>query len=142
MQQSAHVPSKHAYQGKCLIVEDSEFDTVKMTRVLEKSRHNLKVEVAGTLRRARAALARGQTELILLDNNLPDGLGANFALELSRDAKLSSIPVIMVSDWPSPFMWEKAASAGVTYVLSKTDFDPRYVHAALEKGRKKKVVPN
>lgn len=142
MQQSAQVPSKHAYQGKCLIVEDSEFDTIKLTRIMEKSHHNLKVEVAATLRRARAALARGQTELILLDNNLPDGLGANFALELSRDAKLSSIPVIMVSDWPSPFMWEKAATAGVSYVLSKTDFDTRYVHAALQKGHKKKTASN
>jgi DNA-binding response OmpR family regulator len=111
-----------------------------MTRVMEKSRHNLKVEVAATLRRARAALARGQTELILLDNNLPDGLGANFALELARDAKLSSIPVILVSDWPSPFMWEKAASAGVTYVLNKTDFNTRYVNAALQKSRKRKTV--
>jgi len=140
MQQSAQETSTRTHQGTCLIVEDSEFDNVKMTRVMEKSRNNLKVEVAATLRRARAALARGQTELILLDNNLPDGLGANFALELARDAKLSSIPVILVSDWPSPFMWEKAASAGVTYVLNKTDFNTRYVNAALQKSRKRKTV--
>ena len=123
MQQSAQETSTRTHQGTCLIVEDSEFDSVKMTRVMEKSRHNLKVEVAATLRRARAALARGQTELILLDNNLPDGLGANFALELARDAKLSSIP-----------------SAGVTYVLNKTDFNTRYVNAALQKSRKRKTV--
>jgi CheY-like chemotaxis protein len=67
----------------------------------------------------------------LLDNNLPDGLGANFALELAEDPKLAQIPVILVSDWPSPFMWEKAQSAGLAYVLSKTEFDSRYVHAVM-----------
>ncbi|WP_386629596.1 hypothetical protein [Sulfitobacter geojensis] len=50
---------------------------------------------------------------------------------------LPEIPVIIVSDWPSPFMWEKASTAGVAYVLSKTEFDGRYVHAVLggQKGK-------
>ena len=124
----------------CLIVEDSQFDQQMMTRVIAKSTGQMRVQVASTLQAARLALAESRVALILLDNNLPDGLGANFALELARDAKLSSIPVILVSDWPSPFMWEKAASAGVTYVLNKTDFNTRYVNAALQKSRKRKTV--
>ncbi|WP_432817369.1 response regulator [Sulfitobacter sp. JB4-11] len=119
----------------CLIVEDSVFDSERMRRVLARSHYGFTVEVATTLACARAALARGKAALILLDNNLPDGLGTNFALELSRDEHLSHIPVIMVSDWPSPFMWEKAAAAGVRYVLSKREFDTRYVHAALRDNR-------
>lgn len=115
----------------CLIVEDSTFDQQKLTRVMRKSRHVMHLEVTATLKEARKALARDKAALILLDNNLPDGLGADFALELARDPTLADIPVIMISDWPSPFMWEKAASAGVVYVLNKTEFDGRYVHAAL-----------
>lgn len=137
MQQTARVTSGRNHQRKCLIVEDSDFDSTKLTRVIENSRHNLRVEVAATLHQARVALARGQTELILLDNNLPDGIGANFALELSRDTRFAEIPIILISDWPSPFMWEKAQSAGVSYVISKTEFDTRYVHAALQKVQKR-----
>lgn len=133
-----HAQTVSAYQAPtCLIVEDSAFDQEKLTRVMRKSRHNMHLEITSTLRDARKALARGKAALILLDNNLPDGLGADFALELARDPELADIPVIMISDWPSPFMWEKAASAGVIYVLSKTEFDGRYVHAALTKKRRR-----
>ncbi|MDC0135546.1 response regulator [Sulfitobacter sp.] len=88
----------------CLIVEDSQFDQQMMTRVVGRSRGKMQVEVAATLQSARKSLASGKISLILLDNNMPDGLGAEFALELASDPQLSSIPVIMVSDWPTPFM--------------------------------------
>ena len=115
----------------CLIIEDNEVDQIKMTRVVERKPHELDAKVASTLRAARRVLASGKPGLILLDNNLPDGLGAEFAQEIARDPALADIPLIIVSDWPSPFMWEKAASAGVAYVLTKSEFDGRYVHAAL-----------
>lgn len=130
------VQSKPSVQTpKCLIIEDSSFDIEKMQRVLARAHCGLGVTVATTLASARQALAEEDAALILLDNNLPDGLGTNFAMELAKDKRLAHIPVIMVSDWPSPFMWEKAASAGVRYVLSKREFDARYVHAALRKRR-------
>ena len=124
----------------CLIVEDSSFDIEKMQRVLARAQCGLDVTVATTIASARKALEEHTAALILLDNNLPDGLGTNFALELAEDARLAHIPVIMVSDWPSPFMWEKAASAGVRYVLSKREFDARYIHATLRASRPKQTV--
>ena len=127
----ANTRSRSKPSGTCLIIEDSEFDRERLTRIIGKSHHDLQVEVAATLRSARVALSRQQITLILLDNNLPDGLGANFVLELAEDPMLAQIPIIMVSDWPSPFMWEKAHSAGVAYVLSKTEFDGRYIHAVM-----------
>ncbi len=123
----------------CLIVEDSAFDREKLTRVMKRTRERMRIELAPDLQTARRALEKEGMSLILLDNNLPDGLGADFAQELAKDPRHADIPVIMVSDWPSPFMWEKAASAGVAYVLSKTEFDGRYVHAAL-RGKKVKHV--
>lgn len=131
-----------AHLSKCLIVEDSAFDSEKLTRVINKTVGKMKVEVATTLRSARRALSQDEVSLILLDNNLPDGFGANFALELSRDARLAGIPIILISDWPSPFMWEKAASAGVFYVLNKGEFDARYVHAALKMGQERRKKMN
>ncbi|MEP1767061.1 MAG: response regulator [Sulfitobacter sp.] len=129
---TAH-PSQEA---TCLIVEDSRFDQQMMTRVVSRSRKNMRVEVADTLHSARRVLANGPISLILLDNHLPDGIGANFALELASDPKHAATPVIMVSDWPTPFMWEKAASAGVHYVVNKGEFDVHYVEYALRKHKK------
>ncbi|GAA6175709.1 response regulator [Sulfitobacter pacificus] len=135
MQTGAHQSSKYQPHQTCLIVEDSEFDRQKLTRIMNKSRQPFHIEAAATLKSARRAMEKGPVSLILLDNNLPDGLGADFALELARDPNFSDIPVIIVSDWPSPFMWEKASSAGVAFVLSKTEFDGRYVQAVLQKNR-------
>ena len=101
----------------CLIVEDSSFDCEKMTRVMQRTREDMRIEVASSLRAARRVLEKGSLSLILLDNNLPDGLGADFVQELQAALALNL---------------GEAAAAGVAYVLSKTEFDGRYVRAALE----------
>jgi len=128
----------------CLIVEDSQFDQQMMTRVVGRTQMEMEVRIAATLQAAREALKTEDIALILLDNNLTDGIGANFALELAADPRNAHIPVIMVSDWPTPFMWQKAASAGVLYVVNKAEFGVRHVEKALEKalgnGRRNKVA--
>ncbi|WP_298859326.1 response regulator [uncultured Sulfitobacter sp.] len=140
MQQHATaIPQKNA---TCLIVEDSQFDQQMMTRVVGRSQGKMQVQVAATLQSAREALVSGKISLILLDNNMPDGLGAEFAIELASNPKLSTIPVIMVSDWPTPFMWEKAASAGVLYVVNKSEFGVRYVEQAMRSGVRKRARVN
>jgi len=121
----------------CLIIEDSEYDQRMMKRVLDRSQINMRIQVASTLHSARKALEYQDVSLILLDNNLPDGFGANFAMELAKDERLANIPVIMVSDWPSPFMWEKAANAGVLHVVNKSEFGARYVHSALKTSKRR-----
>ncbi|MEX3313874.1 response regulator [Sulfitobacter sp. PS-8MA] len=141
MQQQT-VSQQPGREGTCLIVEDSEFDREKLRRILARAYGGMRVEFAPSIEAARRALERGDKALILLDNNLPDGLGANFALELACDDRHAEIPVIMVSDWPSPFMWEKAASAGVLYVVSKSDFDARYVEAALRQFKSRRRCLN
>ena len=115
----------------CLRSEDSTFDQRMMIRSLEMTDQTMDVQVVSTLDDARQALADGPVSLILLDNNLPDGKGANFALELSKHADWARIPVVIVSDWPSPFMWQKAQLAGVACVVNKTDFSPEVILAAL-----------
>jgi DNA-binding response OmpR family regulator len=124
----------------CLIIEDSQFDSIRMERVVNKSLGQIPIAVATTLDDARARLREGRMDLILLDNNLPDGLGANFALELAQDDEFAQIPVIMVSDWPSPFMWDKAASAGVLYVVNKMEFDGHHLHAAANAARRQRAI--
>ncbi|MEM6303708.1 MAG: response regulator [Pseudomonadota bacterium] len=122
----------------CLIIEDSAFDSQKMSRVVDKVVKGCPVRVATSLREARKMLSEAAPAFILLDNNLPDGKGADFARELAANARLAHIPVVLISDWPSPFMWEKAASAGVLHVVDKSDFDARYVHAAVRTARERR----
>ena len=128
---SEPVQARAATDPTCLIIEDSQFDQQMMRRVVARAPGHMRVEVVADLKSARAVLAGGEIALILLDNNLPDGIGANFAMELAADPLHAHTPVIMVSDWPTPFMWEKAASAGVLYVVNKAEFGVRYVEQAI-----------
>ena len=124
-------------RATCLLVEDSAFDQEKIKRILSRCFKELDVAVAPDLARARAAMERYDIALILLDNNLPDGHGASFAVELSEDRRFTDIPVVLVSDWPTPFMFHKAEHAGVLHVVSKSEFGARYIHSALSHRRGK-----
>ncbi|WP_300032743.1 response regulator [uncultured Roseobacter sp.] len=124
--------------GTCLVVEDSSFDQEKFRRILARSFGNMQVVMAATLAEARDRVSKMSTDLILLDNSLPDGIGANFAVELSEDPDHANIPVIMVSDFPTPFMYQKAEIAGVKHVVDKSNFGARFIHDALVANEKKK----
>ncbi|OUS36551.1 hypothetical protein A9Q94_08670 [Rhodobacterales bacterium 56_14_T64] len=115
----------------CLIIEDSEFDQEMMRRAVKAARDKILVKTVTTLQAARKALMEGPVSFILLDNSLPDGKGADFAVELAQYPKLARIPIIIASDWPSPFMWDKANEAGVKFVVSKSDFKPELIRKVL-----------
>lgn len=140
MQQQIAAIQTGAKTQTCLIVEDSTFDQERIKRIMDKSFKGVFVAVAKTIEEAREHMARYQTSIILLDNHLPDGTGANFALELSENPDFSKIPIVMVSDWPTPFMFDKAHSAGVIHVVNKSDFGARYIHAALTHNTKPKRI--
>lgn len=117
----------------CLIVEDSRFDQERIKRIIRTNFKDVYVAVAGNLKEARQHMMKYQTSFILLDNSLPDGLGSNFAMELRENPLFKHIPIVIVSDWPTPFMFDKAQSAGVIHVVSKSDFDARYIGALLNR---------
>ncbi len=103
----------------CLIVEDSDLDRLMLRRVLAQLDPSLRHALATTLAEARMKLKQGGIDFILLDNSLPDGNGADFVLELAEDALFSRIPVLIVTGWPSPFLFAKAKAAKVRDVVAK-----------------------
>ena len=122
MVQPARAKSRFAHV-RCLLIEDSEFDQKRIRRVLE----GLGIEhldAVSTVGHARAHIMRHSVDLILLDNGLPDGFGVDFAMELRNTPRFAKIPVVIISDWPTPFMFDKALMARVRQVLRKDDFNP------------------
>lgn len=114
-----------------LIVEDRLFDQKRIKRILDRSVRNADLHYASTLKAAHEILENNKFSLILLDNNLPDGWGADYVQTLAADPALASIPVIIISDWPTPFMWDKAQTAGVRFVLTKDEFHAGHVQSVL-----------
>lgn len=106
----------------CLIVDDVEFDRRMMRRVFAKTCPEIPMVVARNLTEARARLADRNVSILFLDNALPDGMGIDLLAEMKADSQMRRIPVVLVSDFPSPFMYAKAQAAQVCEVWSKREF--------------------
>lgn len=82
---------------RCLVVDDDLFDRMMLRRCLGRDRPDLHIVERASLSGARAYLARNKADLIVLDNRLPDGKGAEFAAELRRDATLRDTMICVVT---------------------------------------------
>lgn len=111
-----------AEMPRILVVEDDRVDRQTIWRALRKIDRELDIQFAVTIEDARRRLATTSFRGIVLDNTLPDGFGADLAVELSVHETLSRLPVFILSGWPSPFMETKAEEASVCEVLTKDSF--------------------
>ncbi|MBV7392982.1 response regulator [Mameliella alba] len=117
----------------CLIVDDLEFDRRMMRRVMAKHCPDVPLAIARNLTEARQRLAAGDVSILFLDNALPDGMGVDFLAEMKDNKALKAVPVVIVSDFPSPFMYAKAQAANVCEVWSKREFVGDAVRRVLRK---------
>jgi two-component system, OmpR family, KDP operon response regulator KdpE len=108
---------------RILLVEDDPLNRVLVRAVLSRStdpelQSSCLVE-AGDLAQARAALASGPVDVVLLDMGLPDGNGLTLAAEL-RDAHGGPpLPVVAVTGDAAPEQARAATAAGCRAVLVK-----------------------
>jgi DNA-binding response OmpR family regulator len=97
-----------------LVVEDDK-DLAAIMKLSLKTKHD--VFVSHTLKDARLSLGKSCIHLLLLDNNLPDGSGLDFILEVREhypDAKI----VMLSADLPH-FVEKPAIAAGARGFIAK-----------------------
>jgi len=107
--------------ARILLVEDDDLNQRLVRTVLARSgdpvlRGACLVQAA-SLAEARAALASGAVDVVLLDMNLPDGNGLSLAAEGRRAG--SGGPAVVVLTGAAPERRDAALAAGCTAVLGK-----------------------
>ena len=115
----------------CLVVEDSEFDRRLIARSIRKAGLRYRVRAAHDLASARGVFGHPDVTALVLDNSLPDGRGVDLAMRHAGDPWFIRLVKVLVTDAPSPFMWEKARSAGVEQVLMKSEISASTLRTAL-----------
>lgn len=107
---------------RVLLVEDDELNQALVRAILARSDNlvlrGAQVVTAGNLAQARAALAAGAIDIVLLDMRLPDGSGLDLAAELQRHGDQASPAVIALSGAAAERR-EAATAAGCVAVLGK-----------------------
>ena len=82
-------------KAQILVVEDQQATADLIIEVLKGEGYD--VTTVDTLGKARARIKKSAPELLILDRNLPDGDGVDLLAELRGDAKLGTLPIIILT---------------------------------------------
>lgn len=103
--------------GRILVVDDHDLNLKLLQRVLELDGHE--VTAVSTLSAAERAIAREAPELVVLDLNLPDGDGLDFARKLKSDRRTAGCAVLACTAGAMKGDRERALEAGCDAYVSK-----------------------
>ncbi|WP_323769913.1 response regulator [Antarctobacter sp.] len=81
----------------CLVIDDDTFDRHMIKRCVGRERPDMRLYECSTLSEARNFLEQASADLILIDNRLPDGLGADYAQELRNDSRMADAVICVVT---------------------------------------------
>ena len=103
---------------RVLIVEDSNADMLLMNKRLLTKWSESECVCVGSLAHARAALRASDFDLVLLDLNLPDGLGPRTVAEVRGFNK--SIPIVVVTGMATALTVDECLRVGANKVVVKS----------------------
>jgi len=116
---------------KCLLLEDDRFDRITFKRLNSRSNLNMQVLEATSVSQAREYLSSEKIDVLVLDNDLPDGLGMVLSRELRNVKKFADLPMIMISGTKDEQFIAASLEAGCTAVLDKTDMTSERLEAVI-----------
>ena len=101
-----------------LLIEDDPADSILIKEQLHALSPHAEVEAAKSLKEGLIAYHNRKPDLILLDLNLPDGMGPRSVLEIRRYCKTT--PIIVLTGIAPDVTKEEAKKNGANAVLQKT----------------------
>jgi CheY-like chemotaxis protein len=103
----------------CLLIDDSQYDRQRVRRISEQTTLVLAFTEAPSLDAALNVLREKDFDVVLLDQNLPDGDGIVAAALLRKHLGNQTPPIIMVSGSEETAMPARAFASGCSDYISK-----------------------
>jgi len=122
-------PERAVAPARILIVEDNPLNRLLIHDILELRGHQ--VIEAATVDEARQTLDSLRPDLLVLDVQIPGGVGEAVIREVRKHADMSDLPIIAVTSLAMPGDRERLLSIGFQGYLSKP-IDTRTFGAAIE----------
>jgi two-component system alkaline phosphatase synthesis response regulator PhoP len=117
--------------AKILIIEDEKVLAEMYKEKFEKV--GFKVYLAFTSNEGLNLAKKEKPDLILLDILLPKEDGIVFLRWLKNEPEISSIPVVVISNYDNPKAKKEAFDLGVKEYLLKTDYTPQQLVEKIKK---------
>ena len=105
-------PQKHI---KILIIEDEADICYLLTGILSKN--NLHASHVATLASAKKLLSSQHTDILIIDNHLPDGFGVDFISQVKKEDPHTKVVMITAHDTKEDKL--KAFKEGADYFIGK-----------------------
>jgi Response regulator containing a CheY-like receiver domain and a GGDEF domain len=103
-----------------LLVEDSEFMSMRVVDALEAN-HGMELTAVGTASEARKSLKTDSFDVVVVNYELPDETGIEFAGSLNSSGTDPSIPIILLTGKELEPIAGDAVNNGVTEFVYKGD---------------------
>jgi len=116
---------------KILIIEDEKILAQMYKEKFEKE--GFEVYLAFSSKEGLSLTKKERPDLILLDILLPKEDGIVFLKWLKNEPKISSIPVVVISNYDDPKTKKEAFELGVKEYLLKTDYTPQQLIEKIKK---------
>lgn len=115
-----------------LIVDDSEFDLRRISRLISKIEHKVSVSRCKSLETFKVALDRRDYDICLIDHSLGGGKTSNDALELIKSHKTAAFtPAILISGTDDDKVIEGAIKSGFSSFVSKDNLTVKKLKQAV-----------
>lgn len=119
---------------RILIVEDDMIDRLQVSRAIEKTGLDVELDEALSLLQAREALRMKDFDVVILDNHLPDGYGAQLADEMMKTGLGHGARIVMLTGDPTVIARMSAEPMEGRSVLDKDEFSARRLREILQGG--------
>jgi two-component system, cell cycle response regulator DivK len=110
-----------------LYIDDNEDNLRLVARILGRYRADTELLVAGTGQDGLRAAIESRPELILLDNRLPDGTGAEVLRQLDSTDVTAQIPVVILSGDSGQSTVAQLLDGGAAGFLAKPFTVPEFI---------------
>jgi len=125
-----------ADQTRIMVIEDSATQAMRLRLILEGN--GFQVDCFGSAEAALETIGTAKPDLILVDFHLPGMRGDEFARHVRMTQATQAIPVLLLTDSPTPEIEQKGFDSGVdAYVAKSTDPDDFLlrIHALLRRSQ-------
>lgn len=127
---------------RCVLMDDSRFDRRYLRNIAANSRYSIDFVETSSIAETKAVLESREADFVVFDNLLPDGSGVEYAQQISRDARMNGVPVIVTTGVSSEDVAVKALRAGVADYLVKEGLSTEAFDAAVENALKRSRQPS
>lgn len=116
---------------KILVLDDSDFDLMRIRRFVEASGFSTVVQTAKSIREFRTLLDNSEFDAIFVDYNLTDGNGDDAVRYAKQHPKHVETPVVMISGELSEEKLQSVVAEGCDQFLQKDQLSARKLHETI-----------